>query len=218
MPAASMSFTNWGLTSYLCLCLSSTEVALPYNCSADKFSHQKMNTNNFWKVLTDGRFFSGKNGFSLSKTHRAAHLSLVVLGHIDNHWIGGFWVDFSRIGIVPVQNVSHKFDGGHLQAKADAQEWLLRVAAPQAGLDHALDATLSKATRNNDATVGFRNCYKLYLAHSLESYLLLQSCCQASWYKTGSLCLVASSRLAASIYCQSIEKLISGLSRVCFNF
>lgn len=41
MPAASMSFTNWGLTSYLCLCLSSTEVALPYNCSVGNFHVRK---------------------------------------------------------------------------------------------------------------------------------------------------------------------------------
>jgi hypothetical protein len=156
-------------------------------------------------LLTDGRFFRGKDGFSLSKAHRTTHLSLVVLGHVDDHWVGGFRIDFSRIGIFPVQNVSHKLNGGDLQAEADAQERLLRVAAPQARLDHALDATLSKPTRNNDTTVNYKNwCQVGNLGHTSETYLLLQSCCQASWYKTGSVRLVSSSRLAASMYCKSM--------------
>ena len=94
----------------------------------------------------------GKEGGTQTETHRTSHMCAADFRHVYNHGVLALWVQLRRGSLLAATHMPREFDHGELETEADTQEWDLLLARPAHGQNHALCATLSKATGHNDTT------------------------------------------------------------------
>mmetsp|Transcript_9870 Transcript_9870/g.16375 ORF Transcript_9870/g.16375 Transcript_9870/m.16375 type:complete len:208 (+) Transcript_9870:320-943(+) len=108
-------------------------------------------------VLRRGRCAIGmivsKLGDASTQSHGAAHLIFINFRHENDHLLVGIFIEFSRVGIGPTENVATVFDHHGLKAEADAEVWFLVDAAVFGRQGLSEKAATSKSTRHND-TIG----------------------------------------------------------------
>lgn len=89
---------------------------------------------------------------SPAQSHCSAHLTLrVVLRHVDDQRVLRFGIDFRRVSVCNIQDVSSELNHGRLQAPADAEERFLVLASPLTSSDLAFNASVTKPAWNEHA-------------------------------------------------------------------
>lgn len=155
--------------------------------------------------LTQNAVISLENRRATSQSHRAAHLSRMMFGHVDDERILRIYVNLRGVGIRKIQNVPRILNDHRLQSQANAQNGLVIHATPVAGADLALDTTRAESTRNDDAIAGAELLPRLVVQHRI---LLLCGPLQVARFDVLELEIVTSG------YCRMLQSLRHGCVRV----
>ncbi len=101
--------------------------------------------------LTHDRVLSFENGLPFAKSHRAPHLTLVMLGHINDDGMRRVGVNLGRVGVCLVEDVPSEFNYGALEAEADTEQRFAISSSPLGRGNFTLHTSLTKASRNQDS-------------------------------------------------------------------
>ncbi len=89
-----------------------------------------------------------------AEAHGAAHfIHAEEFAQFVNDAVRRLRIELGAVGLLEAGGVAGVFDGGALHAEADAEEGNFVFTGELDGVDHALNAALAEAARNQDAVV-----------------------------------------------------------------